>query len=280
MEKARKHQRDLYMCFIDYNKAFDCVDHERLWVILRDVGVPVHLIVLLRRLYCVHQPESDSQGGVWRDRQHRHWERCATGMHPLTTAIQYLRRKHNERGFGRMGEWNQRRREDGDEPEIRRRYNTARLDQGKLDRTCGKRFRVVTKFVFLGALITKVGLCEKEVRRQLATGKAAMGVLTSIWKDRGVTLETKVKLLKVLVFPIAIYGAENWTMRKHERRKIDAFELWYWRRVLRVSWMERKTNIWIIENIKPEWTLDSRVPNAALRYFGHVVRAGGGWKMT
>ena len=106
-------------------------------------------------------------------------------------------------------------------------------------------------------------------------GKAAMGGLTSIWKDRGVTMETKVKLVKVLVFPIVLYGAETWTMRKHERRKIDAFELWCWRRVLRVSWMERKTNIWIIENIKQEWTLESRVSKAALSYFGHVVRAGG-----
>ena len=99
-----------------------------------------------------------------------------------------------------------------------------------------------------------------------------MGGLTSIWKNRGVTLETKVK---VLVFPIVLYGAETWTMRKHERRKIDAFELWCWRRVLRVSWMERKTNTWIIDNIKPGWTLESRVPKAALSYFGLVVRARG-----
>ena len=128
----------------------------------------------------------------------------------------------------------------------------------------GKDIEGVTEFVFLGALITKDGLCEKEVRRRIAMGKAAMGGLTSIWKDRGVTMET-----------IVLYGAETWTMRKHERRKIDAFELWCWRRVLRVSWMERNTNIWIIENIKPEWTLESRVPRAALSYFGHVVRAGG-----
>ena len=74
----------------------------------------------------VHQPGSDSQDGVWRDRQHRHWERSATGMYPLTTIIQYRRRKHNERGLERMVEWNQHRREDGDEPEIRIRYNTAR----------------------------------------------------------------------------------------------------------------------------------------------------------
>ena len=113
------------------------------------------------------------------------------------------------------------------------------------------------------------------MRRRIGMGKAAMGGLTSIWKDRGVTMETKVKLVKVLVFPIVLYGAETWTMRKHERRKIDAFELWCWRRVFRVSWMERKTNMSIIENIKPEWTLESTVAKAALSYFGHVVRAGG-----
>ena len=96
-----------------------------------------------------------------------------------------------------------------------------------------------------------------------------------IMHNASTTMETKVKLVKVLLFPIVLYGAETWTMRKHERRKIDSFELWCWRRVLRVSWMERKTNIWIIENIKPEWTLESRVPKAALSYFGHVVRAGG-----
>ena len=139
----------------------------------------------------------------------------------------------------------------------------------------GNDIEVVTKFVFFGALITKDGLSEKEVRRRIAMGKAAMGGLTSLWKDRGVMLETKVKLVNVLVFPIVLYGAETWTMRKHERRKIGAFELWCCRRSLRVSWMERKTNIWIIENIKPEWALASRVPKAALSYFGHVVRAGG-----
>ena len=106
-------------------------------------------------------------------------------------------------------------------------------------------------------------------------GKIHNGRTNIIWKDRGVTLETKVKLVKVLVFPIVLYGAETWTMRKHERRKIDAFELWCWRRVLRVSWMERNTNISTIESIKPEWTLESRVPKAALSYFGHLVRAGG-----
>ena len=97
-----------------------------------------------------------------------------------------------------------------------------------------------------------------------------MGGLTSIWKDRGVALESKVKLVNVLVFPIVLYGAETWTMRKHDRRNIDDFELWWWRRVLRVSWMERKANVWIIENIKPGWTPESRVAKAEQE----------GWKMT
>ena len=110
-------------------------------------------------------------------------------------------------------------------------------------------------------------------------GKSRNGGLTSIWKDRersntgdeGETSES----FGVSDCIVGAYGAETWTMRKHERRKIDAFELWCWRRVLRVSWMERKTNISIIESIKPEWTLESRVTKAALSYFGHVVRAGG-----
>ena len=98
MEKAREHQRDLYMCFIDYNMAFDCVDHEILWVIMRDMGVPVHLIVLLRRLYTNQEATVRTEFGETDNIDMG--EKSATGMYPLTTVIQYLRRKHNERGFG------------------------------------------------------------------------------------------------------------------------------------------------------------------------------------
>lgn len=140
----------------------------------------------------------------------------------------------------------------------------------------GKKVEVVTRFMFLGTLITKDGLCDKEIRRRIAMGKAAIGGLTTIWKDRGIKRETKVKLVKALVFPIVLYGAETWTLRKAERKKIDAFELWCWRRVLRVSWMKKKTNAWVLRIIKPEWTLESRVIKAALSYFGHVVRQDGG----
>ena len=139
----------------------------------------------------------------------------------------------------------------------------------------GKHIEVVSHFIFLGSLITKDGFCEKEIRRRLVMGRSTMGGLTKIWKDRGITLRTKIRLVKALVFPIVLYRAESWTMRHFERKIIDAFELWYWRRLLRVTWTDRKTNVWVIGNIKPEWTLESRIVKASLCYFGHAVRAGG-----
>ena len=142
-------------------------------------------------------------------------------------------------------------------------------DQGEIV-VDGKHIEVVSHFIFLGSLITKDGFCEKEIRRRLAMGRSAMGGLTKIWKDRGITLRTKIRLVKALVFPIVLYGAESWTMRKLERKMIDAFELWCWRRLLRVN-----TNVWVIDNIKTEWMLESRIVKASLCYFGHVIRAGG-----
>ena len=139
----------------------------------------------------------------------------------------------------------------------------------------GKHNEVVSPFIFLGSLITKDGFYEKEIRRRLALGRSAMGVLTKIWKDRGITLRTKIRLVKYLVFPIVLYGAKSWIMRKLERNMIDAFELWCWRRLLRVTWTDRKTNVWVIDNIKPEWTLESSIVKALLCYFRHVIRAGG-----
>ena len=148
-------------------------------------------------------------------------------------------------------------------------------DQGEMV-VEGKHIKVVSHFIFLGSLITKDGFCEKEIRRRLALGRSAMvGGLMKIWKDRGITLRTKIRLVKALVFPIVLYREESWTMRKLERKMIDAFELWCWRHLLRVTWTDRKTNVWVFDNIKPEWTPESRIVKASLCYFGHVIRAGG-----
>ena len=147
-------------------------------------------------------------------------------------------------------------------------------DQGEMV-VYGQNIEVVSHFIFLGSLIIKDVFCEREIRRRLAMGRSAMGGLTTIWKDRRINLRTKIRLVKALVLPIVLYGAESWKMRKLERNMIDAFELWCWRCLLRVIWTDRKTNVCVIDNIKPEWTLEPMIVKASLCYFGHVIRAGG-----
>ena len=146
-------------------------------------------------------------------------------------------------------------------------------DQGEMV-VDGKHIEVVSHFIFLGSLITKDGFCEKEIRRRLALGRSAMGELTKIYKNRGITLRTKIRLVKVLVFPIVLYRIldNDKAWEKDDR----CFWIMVWRRrLLRVTWIDRKTNIWVIDNIKPEWTLESRIVKVSLCYFGHVIRAGG-----
>ena len=108
-------------------------------------------------------------------------------------------------------------------------------------------------------MITKDAACENEMKRRLALDRSAMGNMKNLWKDRGITLDTKVKLVQTLVFPIVLSGAETWTLRKDLRKRIDAFELWCWRRILRTSWTARQTNSWVIGMINSKWTLESRV---------------------
>ena len=128
---------------------------------------------------------------------------------------------------------------------------TGPLDNGGTMKIDGEEIEAVDSFVFLGAKITSDSTCEKEIRRRIAMGKCAVGKLMKIWKDRGVTKGTKVKLVKALVFPIVTYGSETWVIKKEERRRLDAFELWCWRRLLRISWKAKKINRWILEKIEP-----------------------------
>ena len=96
--------------------------------------------------------------------------------------------------------------------------------------------------------------------------------LDSIFKSRDITLPTKVRLVKAMVFPVVLYGCESWTVKKAEHRRIDAFELWYWRRLLRVPWTERKSNLSILNEISPECSLERLILKVKLQYFGHLMR--------
>ena len=111
------------------------------------------------------------------------------------------------------------------------------------------------RLIFLGSKITADGDCSHEIKRQLLLGRKVMANLDSILKSRGITLPTKVHLVKVMVFPVVMYGCESWTIKKAEHQRIDAFELWCWRRLLRVPWTARRSNQSILKKISPEYSL-------------------------
>ena len=136
--------------------------------------------------------------------------------------------------------------------------------------TDGETMETVTDFIFLRFKITADGGCSDEIKRCLLLGRKAMTNLDSVLKIRDITLLTKVHLVKVIVFPVVMYGCESWTIRKAEHQRIDAFELWCWRRLLRVPWTERRCNQSILKEISPKYSLEGLMPK--LQYFGHLMR--------
>ena len=129
----------------------------------------------------------------------------------------------------------------------------------------------VTEFIFFGSKITADGDCSHKIKRCLLLGRKAMTNLDSILKSRDITLPTKVHLVKAMVFPVVMYGCETWTVKKAECRKTDAFELWCWRRLLRVPWTARRSNQSILKEIGPEYSLEGLMLKLKLQYFGHLM---------
>ena len=136
----------------------------------------------------------------------------------------------------------------------------------------GEEMEAMTEFIFLGSLITADGDCSNEIKRRLLLGRKAMANLDSILKSRDITLPTKVRIVKAMAFPVVMYGSESWTIKKADRRRIIAFELWCWRRVLRVPWTARRSNLSILKEINPECSLEGQILKLRLQYFGHLMR--------
>ena len=132
---------------------------------------------------------------------------------------------------------------------------------------------VEADFIFLGSKITVDGDCSHEIKRHLFLGRKVMTNLDSILKSRDITLPTKIRLVKVMVFPVVMYGCESWTIKKAECRRIDAFELWCWRRLLRVTWTARRSNPSILKEISPGCSLEGLRLKLKFQYFGHIRRA-------
>ena len=135
----------------------------------------------------------------------------------------------------------------------------------------GETVETVSDFICLGSKITADGDCSHEIKRRLLLGRKVMTNLDSISKSRDITLPTKVRLAKAMVFPVVMYGCKSWTVKKAERRRIDVFELWCWRRLLRVPWTARRSNQSILKKVNPGCSLEGMMLKLKLQYFGHLM---------
>ena len=136
----------------------------------------------------------------------------------------------------------------------------------------GKQWKQCQTLILGGSKITADGDCSHEIKRCLLLGRKVKTNLDSIFRSRDITLPTKVRLVKAMVFPVVMYGCERWTVKKAERRRIDAFELWYWRKLLRVPWTTRRSNQSILKEISPGCSLEGLMLKLKLQYFRHLMR--------
>ena len=136
----------------------------------------------------------------------------------------------------------------------------------------GETVETMANFIFLGSKITADGDCSYEIKRHLLLGRKVMTNLGSISKSRDITLPTMVHLVKAVVFPVVMSGCESWTIKKAEHRRIDAFELWCWRRLLRVPWIARRSNKSILMEISPRCSLEGLMLSLKLQYFGQLMQ--------
>ena len=149
---------------------------------------------------------------------------------------------------------------------------TGTLNKFILD---GTEIEIINCYTFLGSIITRDGYMYKEINRRLSSGRLAVTKPEKIMKDRDVTVATKVKIAETMIFPIVTYRSESWTVRKKDRKKIVAFELWTWRRILRTPWTDRRMNLPILEEVKPKRSLEVTIIRLKLHYCGHVMRTKG-----
>ena len=138
--------------------------------------------------------------------------------------------------------------------------------------TDGETMETVTDFILGGSKITADGDCSHGIKRRLLLGRKVMTNIDSILKSRDITLQTKVRLVKAIVFPVVMYGCESWTIKEAERQRIDAFEPWCWKSLLRVPWTARRTNQSILKEISPEYSLEGLMLKLKLQYFGHLMQ--------
>jgi len=308
IEKAREHQTTLYIAFIDYKKAFDSVKHGKLWKILKEMGMNKQVVETLKILYdkqqaavriekeltewfrigkgvrqgCLISPMSFNSYsekvmresadeltmiGVTISGRTINNLRYADDIVLIATSrekLQQLLDKVNETSNKYGMEINTKKTKvmvvDREHERINIKCNGAVLEQ-------------VESFRYLGAVIEHSGDGGREIRARLGMARTTMNSLAVIWRDRALGTMLKLRLMNALVWSVALYGCETWTLRKEDRKRISAFEMTTYRRMLRVSWIEHRTNESILEELQPERRLLEVVMNRKLGYFGHMIRA-------
>uniref|UniRef100_A0A4W2EQT1 RNA-directed DNA polymerase n=1 Tax=Bos indicus x Bos taurus TaxID=30522 RepID=A0A4W2EQT1_BOBOX len=301
IKKARQFQKNIYFCFIDYAKAFDCVDHNKLWKILQEMGIPDHLICLLRNLYAGQEATVRTGHGTtdWFQVGKGVHQDCVlspclfnlyaeyimrnVGLEEAQTGIKIAGRNINNLRYADdttvMAESEEElksllMKEESEKIGLKLNIQKTKImasspiTSWQID---GETMETVTGFILGGSKITANGDSSHEIKRHLLLGRKAMTNLDSILKSRNITLSTKVHLVKPMVFPVVMYGCESWTIKKAECRRTDAFELWCWRRLLRVPWTARRFNQSILKEISPEYSLEGLMLKLKLQYFGHLM---------
>ena len=302
IEKARVPE-SIYFCFIDYAKAFDYVDHSKLWKILKEMGIPDHLTCLLRNLYARQeatvrtghgttdwfQIEGVRQGCIlspWLFNLYAEYIMRNAGLEEVQAGIKIARRNINNLRYADdttlMAESEEElksllRKVKEESKTVGLKLNIQKtkimafgpINSWEID---GETVETVSDFIFLGSKITADGDCSHEIKRCLLLGRKVMTNLDRILKSRDTTLPTKVHLVKTVVFLVVMYGCESWTVKKAEHRKIDAFELRCWRRLLRVPWTARRSKQSILKEICPGYSLEGLMLKLKLQYFGHLMR--------
>uniref|UniRef100_A0A8B9WW63 Reverse transcriptase domain-containing protein n=1 Tax=Bos mutus grunniens TaxID=30521 RepID=A0A8B9WW63_BOSMU len=306
MEKGREFQKNIYFCFIDYAKAFDSVNHNKLWKILKEMGIPDHLTCLLRNLYAVQEATVRTGHGT------TDWFQIGKGVHQgcilspclfnfyaeyimrnagleeAQAGIKIARRNINNLRYADdttlMAESEEelksllmKVKEESEKVGLKLNIQKTKImasgpiTSWEID---GETVESVSDFIFFGPKITADGDCSHEIKRCLLLGRKVMTNLDSILKSRDITLPTKVRLVKAMVFPVVVYGCESWTRKKAEaeHQRIDAFELWCWRRLLRVPWPARRSNQSILKELSPGCSLEGLMLKLKLQYFGHLTR--------
>ena len=305
MEVSREYQRNVYLCFIDYSKAFDCINHNRLWLSLRSMGILEHLIVLMKNLYegqeaTVHTSLGDTE-----------WFGISKGVQQGCILSPYLFNLYAEKimckaeldedglGVGGVRLTNLQYVDDttlmAESTEDLKMLITKVKEESAnaglylnikktkvivTDNTSefhmdGDKIEVVQSFNFLGSLLNKDGTSSEEIKRRLDPARVAMVKLKYLIKSSRLTKESKIKMVRTVIIPIAMYGCESWTIRKQERHCIDVFELWCWRRMLKIPWTKKEMNKSVVQKICPESSLEAAIVKQRLKYFGHIMRKDG-----